>query len=266
MPSPFPGMDPWLEDPDLFPDIHDSLITYLREAINAQLPEPFYARSATRVWIDDGGESREPDVAVNSPHGRPDAVAVLEPFGASDLLVIAPNLTPVEEKFLEVRSGRGNRLVTSIEVLSPSDKRHGGKGHLQYLKKQQECREAGAALVEIDLLRAGTHTTAVPYEQLLRRAPNFCYHVCSSGRAVLGHYIVAAVALAQRLPRVPVPLDPGVPPLFVELQPLLDRAYDTGRYARHLDYDHPLRPPLTDAEQEWANDILSKRTPTPTGS
>ena len=266
MPSPFPGMDPWLEDPDLFPDIHDSLITYLREAINAQLPEPFYARSATRVWIDDGGESREPDVAVNSPRGRSDAVAVLEPFGASDLLVIAPAASPVEEKYLEVRSGRGNRLVTLIEVLSPSNKRYGSKGHLKYLEKQKDCREAGAATVEIDLLRAGLHTTAVPLEELQRRAPNYRYHVCSSGRAVLDHYIVAAVGLADRLPRVPVPLDPGVPPLFVELQPLLDRAYDTGRYARHLDYDHPLRPPLSPAEQAWAADILAKRTPPPTES
>ena len=258
MPSPFPGMDPWLEDPDLFPDVHDCLITYLRAAVNALLPEPYFARSATRVWIDDD-EQREPDVSVVSPGDAPAGVALLV-ADAPDLLVIAPDPLPVEEKYLEIRSTQGNRLVTSVEVLSPSNKRLGGKGQAKYLEKQQECREAGAALVEIDLLRGGWHTTAVPQERLRRRAPDYRYHVCASGRAVRGHFVVAAVTLANRLPRVPVPLDPGLPLLFVELQPLFDQVYDTGRYDRHTDYTDPLRPPLTDAERAWAEVILRTKT------
>ena len=52
MPSPFPGMDPWLEQPEVFPDVHDSLISYLREALNATLPAPYFANIATRVWVE----------------------------------------------------------------------------------------------------------------------------------------------------------------------------------------------------------------------
>jgi len=265
MPSPFPGMDPWLEDPDLFPDIHDSLITYLRDAINAQLPEPYYARSATRIWLDDE-DQREPDIFLGSPDREPPGPAQYQPFDSTGLLVIAPDPLPVEEKYLEIRSNNGDRLVTSVEVLSASNKKSGGKGHLKYLEKQLECREAGAALVEIDLLRAGWHTTAVPEDRLRRRAPSYRYHVCVSGRAVRGNYVVAAVALADRLPRVLVPLDSAASPLFVELQPLFDRAYDNGRYSRQIRYQQPPRPTLTDAEQAWANDILAKRTPTRTES
>ena len=263
MPSPFPGMDPWLEDPAIFPDLPDALIIYLRDAINAQLPEPYVASAATRVWIDDG-ELREPDVFPTGPNARPNFADTVQLYDVPGLMVIAPEALPVEVRYVEIRSTHGDRLVTSLEVLSPSNKAPGGKGREQYLDEQGRCRVAGVALVEIDLLRDGRHTTAVDYDQLARRAPNFCYHVCASGRAVLNHYIVAAVSLADRLPRVPIPLDRGVPPIFVELQPLLDRAYDNSRYARKARYGEPPRPPLNTAEQAWADDILSKRTPTRT--
>ncbi len=265
MPSPFPGMDPWLEDPNVFPDLHDSLIIYLRDAINAALPEPYVASAATRIWIDDE-DQREPDVFLTGPDAPPPFVDPAQLYDGPGLMVIAPEALPVEEKFVEIRSTHGDRLVTSLEVLSPSNKAPGGKGREQYLDKQGRCRVAGVALVEIDLLREGRHTTAVDYDRLVRRAPNFCYHVCVSGRAVLDHYIVAAVGLADRLPRVPIPLDPGVPPIFVELQPLLDRAYDNSRYARKARYGEPPRLPLNQAETAWADDILSKRTPTRTES
>ena len=69
MPSPFPGMDPWLESPGVFPDLHNTLITYLGDTLNASLPEPYFARTATRVWIED--QRREPDVGVFDRDSRP---------------------------------------------------------------------------------------------------------------------------------------------------------------------------------------------------
>src|SRR5438094_891369 len=81
MPSPFPGMDPYLEDPAVFPDLHDSLITYARDALNAQLPPPYYAGSAARVWVDLSHRHVGPDVGVLRP-GQPtvrlDLVALLD--------------------------------------------------------------------------------------------------------------------------------------------------------------------------------------------
>lgn len=170
-------------------------------------------------------------------------------------MVVAPNPDPVEERFLEIRSTEGERLVTSVEILSPTNKA-GGKGRAAYLEKQEECRQAGVGLVEIDLLRDGRHTTAVPLDRLQAQTAGFTYHVCVSARATRGRYVIAPIRLADGLPRVLVPLDPGVPPVPVDLQPLFDRCYDTGLYARQVKYDRPPDPPLTADQQAWADSVL----------
>ena len=64
MPSPFPGMDPYLENPEIFPDFHDSVITYLREAVQASLPAPYFAALGRRVWIEVSRRSVGPDVQI----------------------------------------------------------------------------------------------------------------------------------------------------------------------------------------------------------
>ncbi|MFO0852637.1 MAG: DUF4058 family protein [Gemmataceae bacterium] len=255
MPSPFPGMDPWLEAPTRFPDIHDGLIFLIREAVNAVLPPPYFARAATRVYAEDV-EHRQPDVSLVDPDGSaPDTGAALTVFEQAGLLLVEPEGDPVEEKYLEVRSGDGERLVTAVEVLSPANKGY-GKGWEAYQEKQEEYRAGRVAVVEIDLLRAGRHVTAVPLGRLRAAAPGYTYHVCVTGPATGGRHAIAAIRLADRLPRILVPLDPGVPPVPVDLQPLLDRCYDTGLYARQLKYDRPPDPPLTPEQQAWAEGVL----------
>ena len=64
MPSPFPGMDPFLEDPAIFPDLHDRLIFCLSEALNGQLPEPYYASLGSRVWVQTAQRRIVPDVSL----------------------------------------------------------------------------------------------------------------------------------------------------------------------------------------------------------
>ena len=259
MPSPFPGMDPWLEDPGVFPDVHDTLIVGFREAVNAVLPAPYFARTATRVYRPDEPAHREPDVSVVDPAARRPAADPAAAFEAGGLIAIElPPADPVEERFLEVRSTRGDRLVTSVEVLSLANKL-AGRGRDEYEAKQDECRAAGVGLVEVDLLRRGRHATVVPRNRLRAVARDAVYHVCVSGRAVGRRVYVAPVRLADPLPRVPVPLDPGVPPVVVDLQPLLDRCYDTGLYARQLRYARPCRPRLTADQQAWADAALRNK-------
>ena len=67
MPSPFPGMDPYLENPEIFPDFHDSFTTYLREALQSRLPAPYFAVLGRRVWIAASKRSVGPDVHVLRP-------------------------------------------------------------------------------------------------------------------------------------------------------------------------------------------------------
>ena len=94
MPSPFPGMDPWLEGEEVFPDLHERLLIHISEALNATMPPGYVATTKTRVWMDDE-QRREPDVSV---------------FGRD-------RVDPWTESYLEIVSPPGRRLVTAVEVL-----------------------------------------------------------------------------------------------------------------------------------------------------
>ena len=258
MRSPFPGMDPWVEDAELFGDFHHALISYLREALNESLPPGYVAGSATRVWVDDESFS-EPDVSVFSGDDRP-AGAPFDPApyrtGGMVAVAAATRPAPREEAYLEIRTGRGRRLVTHIEVVSPSNKSK-TKARELYRAKQTECELADVNLVEIDLLRGGTPVTAAPPGTLRAAAGAFDYHVCVTAVEADPDHYVYPIALADRLPDVPVPLDPGVGPVRVGLQALVDRCYVAGRYSQVIDYARPCDPPLSDAQRAWAGDILA---------
>src|SRR5262249_22027368 len=146
MPSPFPGMDPYLESPEIFPDFHDSFITYLRETLQANLPAPYFAALGRRVWIEVSRRSIGPDLEVRRGHAASPRRA--EPAGATavaDLPIARPVVVKVaheefREPFIEIytRGEEGKRLVASIEVLSLANKTPGEHGRDLYWKKQNE--------------------------------------------------------------------------------------------------------------------------------
>ncbi len=259
MPSPFPGMDPWLEDEESFPNLHNALAIYLLEALNSTLPPGYAARTRNFVWIDDELR-REPDVSAFGPDRsstrQNGGVATL-----SGLLAIGSDRQsdPIEEPYLEIVSSKGKRLVTAIEIISLTNKRAGEKGRKTYQDKQHEFLLGGVNLVEIDLLRAGPHVTAVSPSRLKRRAGPFDYHVSVVVPASADGYYAAPIRLADRLPAFAIPLDPDVPAIVVDLQPLLDRAYDTGRYREMVNYTQPPDPPLGDEQRQWAEGVLREK-------
>jgi hypothetical protein len=260
MPSPFPGMDPWLERQMVFPDLHNSLITYFKAAINRLLPKGYVVTSANRVWVDIQSR-RVPDVSVfgpNSPLSNGGgAVATLS---APGLLAIEVNeivSDPIEEPYLEIISDEGDRLVTAIEIVSLSNKKPGDGGRISYQQKQREYQASGVNLVEIDLLRTGPHTTTVPEARIKAVAGEFDYHVCIMVSHGPKRYFVSPIKLMNRLPEFPIPLDPDVAPVSVNLQHVFDRCYDEGGFDRLAKYDRlPCDPPLTPEQQTWAEGIL----------
>ena len=263
MPSPFPGMDPWLEG-GVFPNFHAALTYLMSEALNAALPPGYAAMGSTLVWTEPE-QKREPDVSVAGPRARPTqpgGVAVAELPGLRRAgAARRPAVVTRNQKYLEIRSTPDMRLVTAVEVLSPANKAPGAAGRAAYQQKQIEFRRAGVHLVEIDLLRAGAHSTAIPRTRLEALGGPFDYHVCVTVAGRPGQFHAATWRLADSLPAFGVPLDPGVPAPVVALRPLLDRAYDTGRYATLLDYARPCDPPLTPEQAVWAASI-----PTPARS
>ena len=202
MPSPFPGMDPWLEDKDLFPDLHASLTTRLQEVINASLPDGYYAATETITWSDPV-QRTAPDVTLIGPRRTRiggsvaflDAPTALQPLGVK--------LRPLdwEQPYLEIRTAKGKRVVTAVEFVSRSNKVPGA-GRQAYLDKQDEFSLGDVNVVEIDLLRAGPHVTAAPRERLEAIAGGpFHYHVCVTMAGRPERLFGAVFPLTQPLPR-----------------------------------------------------------------
>lgn len=268
MPSPFPGMDPYLEHPAIFPDLHDRMIVCLSETMNGRLPESYFARIGSRVWVEVSQRPIEPDVNVlrrekDANGGIPaggGGVAVATDIGTKPVVVYVP-YDETREGFLNIyKRLRDEILVTAIEVLSLANKTPGVHGRDLYLRKQSEVLNSRTHLVEIDLLRGGTHTTAVPRERALAQTGPFDYHVCIRRFDDWENFLVYAIKLEQRLPEIAIPLLPEDGMVTIDLQAVFDRCYDTGRYGRQLAYSERIpEPPLNAEQQDWAIRLLREK-------
>jgi len=165
----------------------------------------------------------------------------------------------IREPFLEIYFGPDEkRLVTSIEVLSLSNKTGGEQGRALYRSKQEEILESKVHLVEIDLQRAGEHTTAVPLQWMRAQTGPFDYHVCVRRFDMRGKFTVYPIRLPQRLPTIVVPLLPDDEAVRIDLQAVLERCYVAGRYERRLNYTASLVPPLSPELTTWARQRVAQ--------
>lgn len=259
-------MDPWLERPSVFPDFHDRLIAAMGAAINALLPPPFYSAIANRVWVEGPDRYIEPDVDVlrpegngqlKSPNGGGVATAIADSVRVQPVIIRVPS-EEVIERYLEIHSAPdGERLVTTIEVLSLTNKRLGSEGRKEYRKKQREMLQSDVNLVEIDLLRGGSHTTCVALDRAIQKTGPFDYHVCVHRFDKPEEFEVYPIRLPQQLPEIAIPLVPGTSDIVVNLQDLLSQCYDVGLYSRRIRYqEHRPEPPLSEDQAKWAEYIL----------
>jgi hypothetical protein len=161
------------------------------------------------------------------------------------------------QTFLEVREvASPARLVTVLEVLSPSNKKP-GEAQAQYLRKQAELLQAGVSLVEIDLLRDGDWIVAVPLDAVEREIRANYRVVARRGWRPL-HADYYPIRLADRLPCIKVPLRPDDADAPLDLQSLIEQCYADGGYD-DIDYGRPPEPPLAPAEARWAAQLLRRR-------
>ena len=262
MPSPFPGMDPWLESPSYFPCLHTGFIGRLNAMLNTILPEPFVAAVSVRVYMEMSERLVEPDVDILRSSFESDPIGTTAPTAATStlLLEIPRQRLPddeITEIGIEVRTyDETEQLITSIELLSRANKTPGKTGRALYQVKQYELHETGVHLVEIDLLRGGSHATMVDVAELHRRSKGFDYHV-SIARAE--HWDIASAApirIHERLPTIPIPLTPNTPDVSLDLQAAFDQAYEEAGFDRRVRYRQPCNPRLTPDQQTWAETIL----------
>ena len=163
MPSPFPGMDPYLEDPILWPSVHHRLIAYMGDALTAILPSRYVANIAERLSVSEPDRDIYPDASVLEDRPRPPVADV----GASTAAVCDPPwqvemvAEEVREAFIEILPVANlQQVVTIIEILSPGNKAPSSQGRQLYRAKQRQVLASPTHLLEIDLLRAGLHTVA----------------------------------------------------------------------------------------------------------
>ena len=248
--SPFPGMDPYLERH--WPDVHGKLIIYAADALNANLPDELIVRTEERVAVgadDDEIRRFAPDLRAfdtGSTYGftgsNGGTATMIAPYRLA-LLDEQPT-----ERFIEILDTRGGeRLVTVIEFLSPSNKLKPGVD--EFLVKRNQLLAGGVNVVEIDLVRGGNRDRLLPRSATpaAARSEYRVVHFLPNGEVWLH-----PMPLREPLPTIRIPLRPTDEPAELSLQPLLDDAYKNGRYGRTLDYSRPPEPPLEGEDADWA--------------
>jgi Protein of unknown function (DUF4058) len=250
MPSPFPGMDPYLETPALWSDFHATFINYWREALLDCLPDNYEARIDEKVRLVEVAPSRrkliEPDVALM----RHDPSRILPPPPAGVATVEPVTLTLVieeeetHERHIEILHRPDRTLVAVLEFLSPANKEEPGRS--DYLAKRHALLRQPIHLVEVDLLIGGRR---LPPEEDL--PPGDYYALVSRGDR-RPNCDAHAWTLRQRLPAIPIPLLPPDPDVWLDLAAVFATSYERGRYARSLDYASSPPISLDDPTRRWA--------------
>ncbi len=251
MKTPFPGMDPYLEHAALWPSVHTRLMVELARQLRPLIRPRYVASVEERVYLEEPEDQRIPDVWVQRlrENGLPEQSP--ETSLATPVVIEVPELE-VHEAYIEILDRyRDQKVVTVIEVVSPTNKA-AGNGRTAYRAKQREVLGTECHLVEIDLLRRGTHALAVPEAWVGELRP-YDYLLCVSRWPRRRRFEVYRWLLRARMPRIRMPLaepDKDVP---LDIQAALEQVYEDGDYMLRVRYDEPCEPPLEDAEQQWAS-------------
>jgi hypothetical protein len=265
MPYPFPGMNPYLEQPAFWSSVHSRLIVALADAIAPQSLPKYYVEVETRVYAEDPGSELLigiPDAVVLGPRSREDS-SELAP--KPDLQGIYPNIAlqnrpqqvqlptsiEVKERYLEVRETATNTVITVIEILSPKNKRV-GTGRAAYEDKRQRILDSNAHLVEIDLLRIATPMPLLQNDFLW----DYRILVSRSERRPMDE--LYGFTLREPIPQFPLPLKHPEENIRVDLQTILQGVYERAGYGYRIDYQQPVpAPSLTVEDQAWVAERLA---------
>ncbi len=257
MPSPFPGMNPYLEHPSLWAGIHHRLITAIANDLAPKLRPKYIVAIEERVYEVNGDTSLlvgVPDVSVQSSLflARPTEsnLAVVSPTMPMDVLLPMPEI--LTEAYLEIRAVETEEVVTIIEVLSPKNKQV-GIGRLQYETKRLKILGSATHFVEIDLLRQGSSMPMIG--DFLQSH----YRIVVSYSETRPKAALYGFNLPDGIPEFPVPLKASEAELKINPKLLLDQIYDQGSYDLRIDYSRPPIPALSEPDMAWVNEILQQQ-------
>jgi hypothetical protein len=221
MPSPFPGMDPYLEEEKIWPVFHHQFITCLHQILLPSLVDRYRARIAQRHYITE--QALFTSIIREEHH----------------------------EELIEVRQRNDGRLITLIDAVSPANKTL-SRGRQAYLDKRRESKVDGASLVEIDLVLQGQPTLEYSRDGL----PDWDYAVTVTRATQPERYEIYTATLQKRLPRFRLPLAADDRDTVLDLQAAFARCYDQGGFAALIDYQRDPLTGLTSEDRNWMHEML----------
>jgi hypothetical protein len=257
MPSPFPGVDPYLEHPDLWPEVHHRLITAIAIAIGPALRPKYRVAIEKRTYFSEPEESLTvaiPDVSVYSAPSitNPTSSTVTVAKSSEPVTVTLPMLEETREGYLEIREVGTGEVITVIEIISPKNKRP-GKGRETYERKRQKLLLSSTHLIEIDLLRSGK---PMP---ILGNIQQGDYRILVSREERRPRAHLYPFTVREEIPSFPLPLKPGDPSVQVELQALFNEVYDQAGFDLTVDYTRAPVPLLKGEDATWADALLREK-------
>lgn len=251
MTSPFPGMNPWIEQDALWHDFHQRFLTEMSVVIAAKVSPRYYVALEEHVYIQEPPESRprflgRPDLSIRSTEevGIRTSNAISE---APDYTILPEPMDLVHESFLEIRDTENQHLATVLELLSLSNKQP-GYDRDAYIAKRRQYLLSDVNFVEIDLLHGGPR---MPIEEL----PPCDYYVLVKRATERTRAGVWPIRLRDRIPEIHVPLRYPDPDVVLDLQAILHSVYDSASY-RHRIYRGAPKPKLVADDVQWAEDVL----------
>jgi hypothetical protein len=246
-------MNPYLEQSDTWEEFHGNFMYRAQEILQPALPPHYVAKVEMRLILHEltADERRflgRGDLGVATDRERPagSVTGVLE----APLHLRLPAVEVEKHRYLEIRDRRGRQVIAVVELLSPSNKSP-GVDRDDYLAKRRQVLAGTTHLVEIDLRRGGQRPT--PPE-----LPTCDYYALVSRYEARPDVAVWPVALGNRLPEIPIPLGPADVPVKLDLQAVLDRAYDAAGYERTIYFELP-EPPLSPEAEIWARQFIPQR-------
>lgn len=222
MPSPFPGMDPFLETQE-WDDFHTTFTVVIAEFLSPHLAPRYIVRIARRMYVESSPDPFECELPM--PEER-------------------------REVYLLIRLQETMEVVTVLETLSPGNKRAGSDGRREYLEKRETVLQSQAHLVELDLLRGGLRLPTVT------PLPRGDFFTIVSRRQRRPKAAVYAWTIRDSLPTIPVPLKKGDPDVPLDLQAVFSTVYDRARYDLSLNYQAELQPPLSEEDGDWIRRLV----------
>jgi len=223
MPSPFPGMDPFLEDEGLWPVFQHQLVTCLYQILLPGLVDRYRARVVQRLYT-----TEQPlfTSIVREEH---------------------------REELIEIRLRNDSRLVTMVDVVSPANKTT-ESGREAYLAKRREGKGSGANLVEIDLVLQGQPLLDYSREGL----PDWDYAVTVTRAAQPDRFEIYTATLQKKLPRFRLPLGGDDRDTVVDLHTTFNRAFDQGGFAAKIQYERNPAVTLNAEDRQWVDELLKQ--------